>query len=66
MSAMPYSFFDVMASGAQLKHWRREKKERLAQRMNPTWKDLAQDWGQQYRPCASETQGGSTRLPDWT
>ena len=28
----------------QLKRWRREKKLWLIQRLNPQWKDLAQDW----------------------
>jgi len=28
----------------QLKGWRRKKKLRLVERMNPGWKDLAADW----------------------
>jgi len=41
------SFSDVEAAIArekQLKGWRREKKDRLVERMNPEWKDLAADW----------------------
>jgi putative endonuclease len=40
----------------QLKRWRREKKERLIERKNPGWKDLAVDWYQ------TETQGPSTAV----
>ena len=28
----------------QLKGWRREKKNGLVERLNPTWKDLSEDW----------------------
>jgi putative endonuclease len=39
----------------QLKHWRREKKEWLIEKMNPTWRDLAEDWGKQYLPTPPKT-----------
>ena len=29
----------------QLKHWTRAKKNALVEAMNPTWKDLSEDWG---------------------
>jgi putative endonuclease len=29
----------------QIKHWRREKKIALIEIDNPTWDDLAEDWG---------------------
>ena len=29
----------------QLKHWTRAKKNALVETMNPTWKDLSEDWG---------------------
>lgn len=35
---------DAIARETQLKHWSRKKKEILIQRMNPEWKDLAEDW----------------------
>ena len=38
----------------QLKGWRREKKERLIDRMNPPWKDLSEGWFEQ------KTKGPST------
>ena len=28
----------------QLKHWTRAKKNALVETMNPTWKDLSEDW----------------------
>jgi putative endonuclease len=28
----------------QLKRWRREKKNSLVETMNPTWKDLSEEW----------------------
>ncbi len=28
----------------QLKDWRREKKDVLIESMNPTWRDLSEDW----------------------
>ncbi len=28
----------------EIKKWRREKKNQLVNRMNPTWKDLSLDW----------------------
>jgi putative endonuclease len=39
----------------QLKHWRRSKKEWLIQQMNSTWRDLAEDWGQQFLPTPPKT-----------
>jgi putative endonuclease len=42
------TFGDVHAAIArekQLKHWRREKKIRLIESKNPTWRDLAAEWG---------------------
>jgi putative endonuclease len=34
----------VIAREKQLKGWRREKKDRLVESINPHWKDLAADW----------------------
>jgi len=33
----------------QLKHWRREKKIALIEKMNPRWQDLAENWGREMR-----------------
>ena len=34
----------------EIKGWRRSKKLRLIESMNPTWDDLARDWQNQYKP----------------
>jgi len=34
----------AIAREKQLKHWRREKKSALIEKMNPTWSDLSRDW----------------------
>jgi len=36
--------FDAIAREKEVKGWRREKKNKLVESMNPTWKDLAADW----------------------
>jgi putative endonuclease len=35
---------DAIAREKQVKGWRREKKNKLVESMNPAWKDLAADW----------------------
>ena len=35
---------DAIAREKQLKKWNRQKKEFLINRINPHWKDLAEDW----------------------
>jgi hypothetical protein len=34
----------AIAREKELKGWRREKKLRLIESMNPEWRDLAEDW----------------------
>jgi putative endonuclease len=34
----------AIAREKEIKGWRREKKDRLVESMNPRWKDLAADW----------------------
>jgi putative endonuclease len=34
----------AIAREKEIKSWRREKKDRLVESMNPEWKDLAADW----------------------
>ena len=34
----------------EIKGWRRSKKIRLIESMNPSWEDLAKDWGNEYKP----------------
>ena len=45
-------FGDVHAAIAkekQIKRWRREKKIRLIEGLNPTWQDLSEEWGKPIR-----------------
>src|SRR6266481_3124539 len=35
---------DAIAREKQIKGWRREKKDKLVEAKNPSWKDLAEDW----------------------
>jgi putative endonuclease len=48
-------FRSVIDREKQIKRWRREKKVALIEGVNPTWKDLAVEWG--------KPQGPSTRSP---
>jgi putative endonuclease len=34
----------------EIKGWRRTKKIRLVESMNPLWNDLAEHWGEVYKP----------------
>ena len=36
----------AIAREKQIKSWRREKKIALIQTINPTWKDLSEDWSE--------------------
>ena len=36
---------DAIARETEIKSWRREKKVTLIRENNPTWEDLANDWG---------------------
>jgi putative endonuclease len=40
----------AIAREKQIKPWRREKKIRLIEALNPTWQDLAEDWGKPIQP----------------
>lgn len=50
----------AIARETEIKAWRREKKVALIREDNPTWEDLAADWGQrveiQFRGAAREKQ----------
>jgi putative endonuclease len=35
---------NAIAREKQVKHWRREKKIALIEKMNPVWADLSKDW----------------------
>lgn len=38
------SAYSMIEREKQIKGWRREKKVRLIESMNPEWKDLSQEW----------------------
>jgi putative endonuclease len=38
----------------EIKGWRRSKKIKLIESLNPPWKDLAKDWGNEYKPAAAD------------
>ena len=46
----------AIAREKEIKGWRRSKKMRLIQSMNPRWEDLALDWQEAYKPSDSATQ----------
>ncbi|HEX8816688.1 MAG TPA: GIY-YIG nuclease family protein [Terriglobales bacterium] len=41
---------DAIDREKEIKAWRRSKKIRLIESMNPHWYDLAAHWGEQYKP----------------
>ena len=41
---------DAIAREKEIKGWRRSKKIRLIESMNPRWYDLAECWGDVYKP----------------
>jgi putative endonuclease len=47
---------DAIAREKQLKRWARKKKIDLIVRMNPTWRDLSEDWGKSIEPLLSQTE----------
>ncbi|MGC2111825.1 MAG: GIY-YIG nuclease family protein [Candidatus Korobacteraceae bacterium] len=40
----------AIAREKQIKRWRREKKIRLIELLNPTWQDLLEEWGKPILP----------------
>jgi putative endonuclease len=40
----------AIAREKEVKGWRRSKKIKLIESMNPKWDDLAKDWGNEYKP----------------
>ena len=41
----------AIAREKEIKGWRRSKKVRLVESMNPRWEDLARDWQELYKPA---------------
>ena len=42
---------NAIAREKEMKGWRRSKKVALIESVNPTWRDLAQNFGQEFRPA---------------
>jgi len=40
----------------EIKGWRRSKKIKLIESMNPRWDDLAKDWQNMYKPAADQRE----------
>jgi hypothetical protein len=40
----------AIAREKEIKGWRRSKKIKLIESMNPKWDNLAKDWGNEYKP----------------
>jgi putative endonuclease len=59
------SVWDVIAREKQIKRWRREKKVALVRTLNPSFRDLAEDWGL-ISPAAGGGSGalGRGQTPD--
>lgn len=45
----------------QIKRWRRSKKEALIKKMNPSWRDLAEDWNPDANKSDSSTRPNRPR-----
>ncbi|MGB0010539.1 MAG: GIY-YIG nuclease family protein [Candidatus Sulfotelmatobacter sp.] len=43
----------------EIKGWRRSKKIKLIESMNPRWEDLAKDWENVYKPNRQQISGRS-------
>jgi putative endonuclease len=54
---------EAIAREKQIKRWRREKKLVLIARENPTWIDLAADWGTQLKSYSEREHSLKERDP---
>jgi putative endonuclease len=46
----------AIAREKEIKGWRRSKKLRLIESMNPLWRDLSEGWWEQYKPTEEGMQ----------
>jgi putative endonuclease len=46
---------NAIARETEIKKWRREKKVALIEGSNPTWEDLAGDWGTSIPPMKADS-----------
>jgi putative endonuclease len=52
---------NAIARETEIKAWRREKKVALIAANNPTWEDLAEDWGKPVAMRTSDSSGLGAR-----
>ena len=57
-----HSVAAAIARETEIKKWRREKKVALIVQKNPTWEDLAVEWGRPAVISVQETAGSSPSL----
>jgi putative endonuclease len=57
---------NAIAREKQLKRWRREKKVWLIERENPTWEDLAADWGKAVKLTRTKSCQYGQQVPPLT
>jgi putative endonuclease len=50
------SVHEAIAREKQLKGWTRKKKIALIISLNPTWRDLSDDWGRPIEPLLEQTE----------
>ncbi len=51
----PFFYPDAaIAREKEIKGWRRSKKIKLIESMNPRWEDLAKDWGDEHKPATAD------------
>jgi putative endonuclease len=53
----------AIAREKEIKGWRRSKKIKLIESMNPRWEDLAKDWGNKYKPDPAAAERGEIPRP---
>jgi putative endonuclease len=53
---------NAIARETEIKTWRRSKKVALIEAQNPTWEDLAADWGEPVGPVESKLLARSPAL----
>jgi putative endonuclease len=52
----------AIAREKEIKGWRRGKKIKLIESMNPHWSDLAAEWGNEHKPSA-ESIAAARQIP---
>ncbi|MGD0271229.1 MAG: GIY-YIG nuclease family protein [Candidatus Sulfotelmatobacter sp.] len=53
----------AIAREKEIKGWRRSKKIKLIESMNPRWEDLAKEWGNEFKPEPAAAIGARSLAP---